>query len=139
MEFATAEALLADGVPASAGCLLVDISMPGMGGIGFLRQIMLSNGALSYPVLVFTARTTTEDYFRGIPIDGFITKPCDKTELVGKMQGGEAGVDFAVISRRLGEIQASMQKATAEWEDAAMALEELLETADGSDGSDGSD
>jgi len=65
--------------------ILLDISMPGMGGIGFLRQIMLSNGTLPYPVIVFTARTTTEDYFRGIPIDGFITKPCDKTELVGKI------------------------------------------------------
>ncbi len=66
--------------------ILLDISMPGMGGIGFLRRIMLSNGTLQYPVLVFTARTTTEDYFRGVPVDGFIAKPCDKTELVNKIQ-----------------------------------------------------
>ncbi len=66
--------------------ILLDISMPGMGGIGFLKRIMLSNGTLRYPVLVFTARTTTADYFRGMPVDGFIAKPCDKAELVGKVE-----------------------------------------------------
>jgi twitching motility two-component system response regulator PilH len=69
----------------SPDIILLDISMPGIGGIGFLRRIMLSNGALQFPVLVFTARTTTEDYFRGIPIDGFITKPCDKIVLVERI------------------------------------------------------
>ena len=67
--------------------ILLDISMPGMGGIGFLRRIMSSNGTLPYPVLVFTARTTTEDYFRDIPVDGFIAKPCDRFELMSKLQG----------------------------------------------------
>lgn len=66
--------------------ILLDISMPGMGGIGFLKRIMLSNGTLQYPVLVFTARTTTEDYFRGVPVDGFVAKPCDKSELADKIQ-----------------------------------------------------
>jgi len=65
--------------------ILLDISMPGMGGIGFLKRIMSNNGTLPYPVLVFTARTTTEDYFRGIPVDGFIAKPCDKSELVNQI------------------------------------------------------
>lgn len=65
--------------------ILLDISMPGMGGIGFLKRLMLSNNTLPYPVLVFTARTTTRDYFRDIPVDGFIAKPCDKNELVVKI------------------------------------------------------
>ena len=65
--------------------ILLDISMPGMGGLGFLKRIMSSNGALQYPVLVFTARTMMEDYFRGIPVDGFIAKPCDESELVSKI------------------------------------------------------
>jgi len=66
--------------------ILLDISMPGMGGIGFLRRIMLSNGTMQYPVLVFTARATTEDYFRGVPVDGFVAKPCDKVLLVSKIE-----------------------------------------------------
>jgi DNA-binding response OmpR family regulator len=66
--------------------ILLDISMPGMGGIGFLKRILLSNDTLRYPVLVFTARTTTEDYFRGIPVDGFIAKPCDRVELECKVR-----------------------------------------------------
>jgi CheY-like chemotaxis protein len=65
--------------------ILLDISMPGMGGIGLLKRLMSSNNTLLYPVLVFTARTTTKDYFRGIPVDGFIAKPCDKNELVNQM------------------------------------------------------
>jgi len=66
--------------------ILLDVNMPGIGGIGFLKRIMLSNGVLQYPVLVFTARTTTKDYFRGIPVDGFIAKPCDKSMLEVKIQ-----------------------------------------------------
>lgn len=65
--------------------ILLDVSMPGMGGIGFLKRIMASNGSLQYPVLVFTARTTTEEFFRGIAVDGFIAKPCDNSELAGKI------------------------------------------------------
>lgn len=66
--------------------ILLDINMPGIGGIGFLKRIMLSHGGLQYPVLVFTTRTTTKDYFRGIPVDGFIAKPCEKSELLIKIQ-----------------------------------------------------
>lgn len=66
--------------------ILLDISMPGMGGMGFLKRIMLDNGTLQYPVLVITARTTTEDYFKEVPVDGFIAKPCDKPELVDKIK-----------------------------------------------------
>lgn len=66
--------------------ILLDISMPGIGGIGFLQRIMLSNGTLRYPVLVFTARTMTEDYFRGLSVDGFIAKPCEESDLLSKVQ-----------------------------------------------------
>jgi len=65
--------------------ILLDVNMPGMGGIGFLKRIMLSDGSLQYPVLVFTARTATEEFFRGIAVDGFIAKPCDNTELLDKI------------------------------------------------------
>lgn len=66
--------------------ILLDVSMPGIGGIGFLKRIAASDGKLPYPVLVFTARSTTRDFFEAIAVDGFIAKPCDKAELVGKMQ-----------------------------------------------------
>ena len=79
------EAALEKIAVAAPDIILLDISMPGMGGIGLLRRLMLSNNTLPYPVLVFTARITTIDYFRGIPVDGFIAKPCDKNELVDKI------------------------------------------------------
>jgi CheY-like chemotaxis protein len=65
--------------------ILLDIAMPGMGGIGFLKRIMSGDGVLQYPVLVFTARATTKDFFEAIAVDGFVAKPCDKNELVDRM------------------------------------------------------
>lgn len=66
----------------SPDIILLDVNMPGMGGIGFLRRIMSGSVMLKYPVIVFTARTTTRDFFRGIPVDGFIAKPCEEGELL---------------------------------------------------------
>ena len=70
----------------SPDIILLDVNMFGIGGIGFLRQIMTGNDSLKYPVLVFTARTTTEDYFQGIPVDGFLAKPCSKSVLLNKIE-----------------------------------------------------
>lgn len=67
--------------------ILLDIGMPGMGGIGFLRKIMTDEGKLLYPVLVLTARTLAEDTFTSIDIEGIIAKPCDKNKLVEMIQG----------------------------------------------------
>jgi CheY-like chemotaxis protein len=66
--------------------ILLDVSMPGIGGLGFLKRIAASDGRLPYPVLVFTARATTKEFFETIAVDGFIAKPCDKRELVGKIE-----------------------------------------------------
>ena len=66
--------------------ILLDVSMPGIGGIGFLKRIASGDGRLPYPVLVFTARATTKEFFDTVSVDGFIAKPCDKKELVGKIQ-----------------------------------------------------
>ncbi len=37
-------------------------------------------------VLIYTARATPTDSFREFPVEGFIGKPCDKTERLGKIQ-----------------------------------------------------
>jgi CheY-like chemotaxis protein len=60
--------------------------MPGMGGTGFLKRIASYDGKLLYPVLVFTARAATREYFEGINVDGFIAKPCDSDKLLRAMR-----------------------------------------------------
>jgi CheY-like chemotaxis protein len=66
--------------------ILLDIAMPGMGGVGFLKRITLPDGTLQHPVLVFTARSTTKEFFESISVDGFIAKPYDKDELVRRIE-----------------------------------------------------
>jgi DNA-binding response OmpR family regulator len=65
--------------------VILDISMPGMGGVGFLRRISNPDGSTTYPVLVLTARGNMKDFFESIQVDGFLGKPCDEEELIAKI------------------------------------------------------
>ncbi|WP_420562323.1 response regulator transcription factor [Thalassobaculum sp.] len=51
----TAEAFLASGEVAAASCVITDLQMPGMGGIGLKRA--LDAGDVHVPVIMITART----------------------------------------------------------------------------------
>lgn len=62
--------------------ILLDISMPGMGGLGFLRHITDVKGKTRYPVLVLTARSLLESFFKSVSVAGFLAKPCDETKLL---------------------------------------------------------
>jgi len=66
--------------------IVLDISMPGMGGVGFLRRISSSEGVPSHPVLVLTARSTMQNFFENIAVDGFLAKPCEESVLVRKIR-----------------------------------------------------
>jgi DNA-binding response OmpR family regulator len=66
--------------------IILDISMPGMGGLGFLKQIAGEKGKTRYPVLVLTARANMKDFFDTVDVDGFLAKPCDETELADKVR-----------------------------------------------------
>jgi len=76
------------------------MSMPGMGGIGFLKAILDENGKPSHPVVVLTARANMAEFFADVEVDGFIAKPCDPQDFlmeVGRiifLRSGEA-VDTA--------------------------------------------
>jgi CheY-like chemotaxis protein len=61
--------------------IILDVSMPGMGGLGFLKRISATNNKPRFPVLVLTARSMMADFFRDVEVDGFIAKPCEETEL----------------------------------------------------------
>lgn len=62
--------------------IILDMSMPGMGGMGFLDRITNPDGSTLVPVLVLTARATMAEYFANKQIAGFIAKPCDPNDLL---------------------------------------------------------
>jgi len=76
----------------SPSLIILDISMPGMGGLGFLKLISTSDGKPRYPVLVLTARAMMANFFGNLDIDGFIAKPCEEAELVKTVR--------AILSRK---------------------------------------
>ena len=67
---------------ASPDIIILDMSMPGMGGVGFLDRITNADGSTQYPVLVLTARAAMASYFADKQIDGFVSKPCDPADLL---------------------------------------------------------
>jgi CheY-like chemotaxis protein len=62
--------------------IILDMSMPGMGGVGFLREVTDSQGTPSHPVLVLTARANMAEFFANVEVDGFVAKPCDPQDLL---------------------------------------------------------
>ena len=61
--------------------IVLDMSMPGMGGTGFLKEIT-KRGRPGHPVLVLTARATMAEFFSHTQVDGFVAKPCDPADLL---------------------------------------------------------
>jgi CheY-like chemotaxis protein len=62
--------------------IILDISMPSMTGLAFLKKISMPNGKPRYPVLVFTARANMETFFEGMEIEGFLAKTSDPNDLL---------------------------------------------------------
>ncbi len=66
--------------------IILDLKMDGMSGVGFLKEISLSNGELPYPVLVLTAYASMNNFFSNIDIAGFMLKPCSEDALVTEIR-----------------------------------------------------
>jgi len=62
--------------------IILDMSMPGMGGVGFLKAISTTEGKPTHPVLVLTARSNMAEFFANVEVEGFIAKPCDPADLI---------------------------------------------------------
>lgn len=70
---------------ASADLVLLDLGLPDIDGTDLLREIHLLG---SLPVIVLTARSTTEDRIRGLELgaDDYVTKPFSPHEVVLRVQ-----------------------------------------------------
>jgi CheY-like chemotaxis protein len=62
--------------------IILDMSMPGIGGVGFLKEISSPDGKPKYPVLVLTARANMAEFFANVAVDGFVAKPCNPDDLL---------------------------------------------------------
>ncbi len=69
----------------SPDLIILDISMPGIGGMGFLQRLSRRAGAAP-PVLVLTARANLQGFFDGLDVAGFVAKPCDKNTLLAEIR-----------------------------------------------------
>lgn len=66
--------------------IILDISMPGMSGLTFLKKISDASGNPRYPVLIFTARANLEPFFSTMNVDGFLTKTSDPALLISEVR-----------------------------------------------------
>ncbi len=85
--------------------IVLDISMPGIGGIGFLKRISNPDGSLQHPVLVLTARAVMKEFFDTVSVDGFLPKPCSELDLIRKVR--------EIITARKSPRQSSAEKTAA--------------------------
>ena len=70
----------------SPNLIILDMSMPGIGGLEFLKRVSDESGKPRFPVLVLTARANMRDLFDDMHVDGFMSKPCDPQELISEIE-----------------------------------------------------
>ncbi|MEI6807195.1 MAG: response regulator [bacterium] len=91
--------------------IMLDISMPGMGGIGFLNAKAQIGRVAKVPVMVFTARANMEKFFQDVEVAGFVAKPCDPVALLNEITriigstsaraGGGGGKRASAVGRKV--------------------------------------
>ncbi len=98
--FASAEQFLRDLGPATNGCLVADVRMPGMDGIALVRELVQRKRKL--PVVLISGQADVPMAVAGIKAgaDDFIEKPIDDVKLIAAINRG--------FARNL-ELQASQQ------------------------------
>ena len=66
--------------------VVLDVMMPGMGGIEVLQRMNAQN--LKIPVILLTGYGSTEQGMEGMELGAFdyLMKPCDLNNLIGKIQ-----------------------------------------------------
>ena len=78
---------------ASYDCLVLDLMMPVLDGIGALRKLRACGNRI--PVLILTARSEVEDKVRGLDAGAnyYLTKPFDSAELLAAIRAITRGAE----------------------------------------------
>jgi FixJ family two-component response regulator len=73
--FASAEAALAASAPCKAGCLVLDVRLPGMSGFDLYRRVTAGGGQV--PAVFITAHdeTAVREQAEGLGATGYLSKP----------------------------------------------------------------
>ena len=73
--------ILAENIP---DLFVVDINMPGMGGVELIRAVRQTQGCLSTPIFVLTAESTPAlvDECKSLGVTAWMIKPCNADALV---------------------------------------------------------
>ncbi|MDP1676459.1 MAG: PAS domain S-box protein [Bacteroidota bacterium] len=68
--------------------ILLDIIMPGLGGLEVIRRIRQDKKIRQLPIIIITVQSETEDRIKGIEAgcDEFLSSPFDKTELLARVR-----------------------------------------------------
>ena len=68
--------------------VLLDLMLPGMGGLDVCREIRRTPSVATTPIVMLTAKSTEEDVVRGLEIgaDDYITKPFSKQVLIARIK-----------------------------------------------------
>lgn len=87
-ETAEAGLSLARSLKPPPAVILLDVQMPGMGGIEALRQLKADPELKAVPVVMVTTRGEEETLFacKEIGCDGYVTKPVQTSELFGVLR-----------------------------------------------------
>jgi FixJ family two-component response regulator len=80
--FASAEALLAAGVPPNAGCWIFDVRLPGLSGLELFRTLAARGATM--PVIFMTAfdQPSVREEARRLGSTGYLIKPFGGRQLV---------------------------------------------------------
>jgi FixJ family two-component response regulator len=93
--FESAEQFLGSGLAAETACLILDVRMPGMGGLELQRRLADSDSRI--PIVFITARASDEEEARALRAGAvaFLRKPVDKESLLdvlgAVLEGRSAG------------------------------------------------
>jgi FixJ family two-component response regulator len=108
--FGSAEEFLAQVPPGAAGCLVLDISMPGLDGLQL--QERLRDRAATLPVVFLTGQGDIPTTVRAIKAGAvdFLTKPVKAADLLRAVRAGLA--DAAHAQAQAGALEGLQQRAT---------------------------
>ena len=84
--FGSAEQFLASGHPSEESCLILDVRMPGMTGLG-LHRYLLSEGC-RIPIILMTGSPTRGEQERAMSMGAlsYLTKPVDERTLLDTLR-----------------------------------------------------